>query len=75
MVKRATASADKPTLGDLVRTVIIKAGRPLKRLEIQAGLKSSTTPIPRAIRIRRLESACTGCNPAEWSVSATAALM
>ena len=54
---------DKPTLGDLVRTVIIKAGHPLKRLEIQAGLQelnySNSTRNPYktlGVRLHRLES-------------------
>jgi hypothetical protein len=54
---------DKPTLGDLVRTVIIRAGRPLKRLEIQAGLQelkySNSTPNPYktlGVRLHRLQS-------------------
>jgi hypothetical protein len=54
---------DKPTLGDLVRTVIIKAGHPLKRLEIQAGLQelnysnSSRNPYKTlGVRLHRLES-------------------
>lgn len=53
----------KPTLGDLVRTVIIKAGRPLKRLEIQAGLEelkyTNSTGNPYktlGVRLHRLES-------------------
>ena len=54
---------EKPTLGDLVRTVIIKAGRPLKRLEIQAGLQelnySNSTRNPYrtlGVRLHRLDS-------------------
>jgi hypothetical protein len=54
---------DRPTLGDLVRTVIIKAGHPLKRLEIQAGLQelnySNSTRDPYktlGVRLHRLES-------------------
>jgi hypothetical protein len=54
---------EKPTLGDLVRTVIIKAGRPLRRLEIQAGLQelnySNSTPNPYktlGVRLHRLDS-------------------
>jgi hypothetical protein len=56
-------SADKPTLGDLVRTVIIQAGRPLKREEIQAGLQdlnySNSTGNPYrtlGVRLHRLQS-------------------
>jgi hypothetical protein len=55
--------AVKPTLGDLVRTVIIKADRPLKRLEIQAGLEelkyTNSTGNPYktlGVRLHRLES-------------------
>jgi hypothetical protein len=61
--QKSQRPADKPTLGDLVRTVIIKAGRPLKRLEIQAGLKrlkySNSSPNPYktlGVRLHRLQS-------------------
>jgi hypothetical protein len=61
--QKSQALTDKPTLGDLVRTVIMKAGRPLKRLEIQAGLQelkySNSTSNPYktlGVRLHRLES-------------------
>jgi hypothetical protein len=61
-IKRKTL-ADKPTLGDLVRTVIIKAGRPLDRAEIQSGLQelnyTNSTPNPYktlGVRLHRLDS-------------------
>jgi hypothetical protein len=59
----SNGSTDKPTLGDLVRTVIIQAGRPLKREEIQAGLQelnySNSTRNPYrtlGVRLHRLQS-------------------
>jgi hypothetical protein len=61
--QKSNGSADKPTLGDLVRTVIIQAGRPLKREEIQAGLQdlnySNSTGNPYrtlGVRLHRLQS-------------------
>jgi hypothetical protein len=61
--QKRDALTDKPTLGDLVRTVIIKAGRPLKRLEIQAGLQelnysnSARNPYKTlGVRLHRLQS-------------------
>jgi hypothetical protein len=52
----------KPTLGDLVRRVILEAGTPLKRAEIQAGLQklkytnSSAQPYKTlGVRLHRLE--------------------
>jgi hypothetical protein len=61
--QKSSNLTDKPTLGDLVRTVIIKAGRPLNRLEIQAGLQelnySNSTPNPYktlGVRLHRLDS-------------------
>jgi hypothetical protein len=61
--QKRDALTDKPTLGDLVRTVIIKAGRPLKRLEIQEGLQelnySNSTRNPYktlGVRLHRLQS-------------------
>jgi hypothetical protein len=60
---KSNGSTDKPTLGDLVRTVIIQAGRPLKREEIQAGLQalnySNSTGNPYrtlGVRLHRLQS-------------------
>jgi hypothetical protein len=60
---KSNGSTEKPTLGDLVRTVIIQAGRPLKREEIQAGLQalnySNSTRNPYrtlGVRLHRLQS-------------------